>query len=469
LSLISPSLALRRNETAIQASAVNILTAAEGQAGWKLLLDGRMLNGPRGYSLIRLRAPAGVESPMPNRRAFLQALSGLPLVGGLAATSPAPPVARAAAARDFYKELGVRPFINAAGTYTVLTASLMLPEVMEAINYGSKKFVALNDLHDAVGQRIADLIGVEAAMVTSGAAAAVTVGTAACVAGKNREWIRRLPDIAGTPMKSDVIIQKAHRYEYEHAARNCGVRFVEVETREDLEKAAGANTAMMLFFNDAEPRGAIKADEFAALGKQHNVPTFNDAAADAPPTENLSKYSKMGFDLVTFSGGKGLRGPQSAGLLLGRKDLIEAARLNCSPNGDTVGRGLKVNKEEMLGMMVAIETFLKRDAQAEWREWERRAKTVVDAATANTLVQAEVYVPPIANHVPHVRITWNATQLKLQAGDLRKQLREGDPSIEIVPGGSRGGEEKQEISVGVWQLQPGEAELVARRLRQILR
>ncbi len=405
---------------------------------------------------------------MPNRRTFLQALSGMPLLRSLA--SPAAPVAtRAAGARDFYKELGVRPFINAAGTYTVLTASLMLPEVMEAINYGSKKFVSLNGLHDAVARRIAELIGVEAAMVTSGAAAAVTVGTAACVAGKNPEWIKRLPDLAGTPMKSEVIIQKAHRYEYEHAARNCGIRFVEVETREDLERAAGANTAMMLFFNDAEARGAIKAEAFAALGKQHGVPTFNDAAADVPPTENLSKYNKMGFDLVTFSGGKGLRGPQSAGLLLGRKDLIEAARMNCSPNGDTVGRGLKVNKEEMLGMMVAIETFVKRDAEAEWREWERRARTIADAATANRFVQAEIYVPPIANHVPHVRVTWNAAQVSVQANDLRRQLREGDPSIEIVPGGSRAGDEKQEVSVGVWQLQPGEAEVVARRLRQVLK
>ena len=408
---------------------------------------------------------------MPNRRTFLHSMSGLPFLGALfPPVAPGVVAARAAVpSRDFFKELGVTPFINAAGTYTVLTASLMRPEVMEAINYGSRKFVSLNGLHDAVGKRIAELIGVEGAMVTSGAAAAVTVGTAACVAGKNPEWIRRLPDITGTPMKSEVIIQKAHRYEYEHAARNCGVRFVEVETREDLERAAGANTAMMLFFNDAEPKGAIRAEAFAALGKQHGVPTFNDAAADAPPTENLSKYNKMGFDLVTFSGGKGLCGPQSAGLLLGRKDLIEAARMNCSPNGDTVGRGLKVNKEEMLGMMVAIETFLKRDAEAEWREWERRAKTIVDASTGNKAVQADVYVPPIANHVPHVRLTWNTTLLNLQASDVRRQLREGDPSIEIVPGGSRAGVEQQEISVGVWQLQPGEAEIVARRLRQILK
>jgi L-seryl-tRNA(Ser) seleniumtransferase len=405
------------------------------------------------------------EVPMPDRRRFLQTFSAVPFLGGLAS---APARAAAAPRRDLYKELGVRPFINAAGTYTVLTASLMLPEVVDAIEYASKQFVPLNDLHDAVGRRIAELVGVEAAMVTSGAAAALTVGTAACVAGKNPEWIRRIPDLAGTGMKSDVIIQKSHRYGYEHAVRNCGVRFIEVETADELRRAAGANTAMMLFFNDAEPKGAIKAEEFAALGKELSVPTFNDAAADAPPTEHLSKYNKMGFDLVTFSGGKGLRGPQSAGLLFGRRDLIEAARLNCSPNGDTIGRGLKVNKEEMLGMMLAVESFLKRDADAEWREWERRAGLIASAAAMTKGVRTEIYVPPIANHVPHVRLTWIRSDLPLTVVELRRRLREGDPSIEIIPGGSPAAEPTQEASIGVWQLQKGEAEIVARRLRQVL-
>jgi L-seryl-tRNA(Ser) seleniumtransferase len=405
---------------------------------------------------------------MPNRRSFLQSLSGIPVIG--AALASAPFAARAVAAkRDYFKDLNVRPFINAAGTYTVLTASLMRPEVVEAINYASKQFVPLNDLHDAVGKRIAELLGVEAAMVTSGAAAAMTVGTAACMTGKNQDWIRRIPDIAGTGMKSQVIIQKTHRYGYEHAVRNCGITFVEVETRAQLESAVGPNTAMMLFFNDADPRGQIKVEEFAQLGKKHNVPTFNDAAADAPPTEALSKYNKMGYDLVTFSGGKGLRGPQSAGLLLGRKDLIEAARMNCSPNGDTIGRGLKVNKEEMLGMMVAIETFLKRDADAEWREWERRAKVIADAATSQKGVKAEVYVPPIANHVPHVRITWNKSDVNVTGQDIRRQLRDGQPSIELVPGGSQASAEAQELAVGIWQMQPGETEVVAKRLKQVLR
>jgi L-seryl-tRNA(Ser) seleniumtransferase len=402
---------------------------------------------------------------MTDRRTFLQSLPALPLAG-VAATAAAAPAA--AAAPDYFRDLGVRPFINAAGTYTVLTASLMLPEVVEAIEYASKRYVPLNDLHDAVGQRLAERLGVEAVMITSGAAAALTLGTAACVAGSNPDWIRRIPDIVATEMKSEVIIQRSHRYGYDHAVRNCGVRMVEVETREELEAAISGRTAMMLFFNDADPRGRIKSDEFVELGRKHGIPTFNDAAADVPPTENLAKYNKMGFDLVTFSGGKGLRGPQSAGLLMGRKDLIAAARLNSSPNSDSIGRGFKVNKEEMLGMMVAVEAYLRRDADTEWREWERRAAAIVEAATRHAAVHAEVYVPPIANHVPHVRLTWKTGSLPLTAADLRRQLRDGEPSIEIIPGGSQASAPDQEVSIGVWQMQRGDAEVVARRLREIL-
>jgi len=403
---------------------------------------------------------------MSTRRNFLHALSSVPFVGSFLSTRTGAATVKAGS-RDYFKELGVRPFINAAGTYTTLTASLMQPEVVEAINYAAKTFVPLNELHDAVGKRIAELIGCEAAMVTSGAAAALTVGTAACVAGKKQEWIRRIPDLAGTGMKSEVIVQKSHRYGYDHAVRNCGIKMIEVETAEELERAVNEKTAMMLFFNDPDPRGKIKLAEFVALGKKHKIPTFNDAAADVPPTENLSKYTKLGFDLVTFSGGKGIRGPQSAGLLLGRKDLIDAARMNCSPNSDSIGRGLKVNKEELLGMMVAVEQYLKRDAAAEWKEWERRAKVVTDVFAKHKAVQTEIYVPPIANHVPTVRITWEKAAFALLADEVRKQMREGKPSIEIAPSSSPATDAKQEIGIGVWQMQPGEAEIVARRLREV--
>lgn len=404
---------------------------------------------------------------MSTRRNFIQAISSIPFVSGLlSATTLAMAKENG---RDYFTELGVRSFINAAGTYTTLTASLMRPEVIDAINYAAKVFVPLNDLQEAAGKRIAELIGCEAAMVTSGAAAALTVGTAACVAGKNPEWIRRIPDIVGTGMKSEVIVQKTHRYGYDHAVRNCGIKMIEVETADELERAVSEKTAMMLFFNDADDKGKIKAQQFVDLGRKHKVPTFNDAAADTPPTSHLSLYTKMGFDLVTFSGGKGIRGPQSAGLLLGRRDLIEAARMNCSPNSDSIGRGLKVNKEEILGMMVAVETYLKRDEKAEWKEWERRAKVIADCVANVPTIKSEIYVPPIANHVPTVRIKWDKATLNLTADAVRKQLRDGKPAIELVPASSPAADATQEINVGIWQLQPGEVDIVAKRLKDVIK
>ncbi|MCX6622197.1 MAG: aminotransferase class V-fold PLP-dependent enzyme [Acidobacteria bacterium] len=394
---------------------------------------------------------------MADRRRFLQSLSSLPFLGGMFATSGAAAVAR----REFWKELGIRPFINAAGTYTTMTASLMPPEVMEAVNYASKSFVHLIDLHDAVGKRIASLVGCEAAMVAAGAASALTCGTAGCITGKDQEKILRLPDTTG--MKNEVIVQKVHRYGYDHAVRACGIKFIEVEVVEELERAINERTAMMLFFNANNNLGKIKDQEFAALGKKHNIPTMTDAAADVPPVENLSKYIKMGFDLVVFSGGKGIRGPQSAGLLLGRKDLIEAARLNTSPYSDSVARGQKVNKEELLGMMVAVEVYVKKDHQAEWREWEKRIKLIGDSVASIPSLKSEVKIPEIANHVPHLHLTWDEQKVKLSYADAAKKMLDGTPSIETTPGN------KDSLAVSVWMLQPGEAEIVARRLREVLK
>ena len=228
-----------------------------------------------------------------------------------------------------------------------MTASLMPPEVMAAINYASKHFVPLNELHDRVGERIATLVKAEAAMVSSGAASAMTLGTAGVLTGGDPQKIVDLPNLAG--MKTEVIMQKSHRFGYDHAVRNCGVKIVEVETAAELEAAITPQTAMMLFYNNNNSVGQIRDEEFVRLGKKHGVVTMNDCAADVPPVENLWKFTAMGFDLVVFSGGKGIRGPQSAGLLLGRKDLIAAARANAAPNGNSIGRGMKVNKEEMVG------------------------------------------------------------------------------------------------------------------------
>jgi len=402
------------------------------------------------------------------RRRFLETVSAWPLVGGILGSSPAwaagagDGLAGAAAApggkRDYFKDLGVRPFINAAGTYTAMTASLMPPEVMDAIVYASKQYVMLDELHDRIGERIASLLSCEAAMVTAGAASAMTLGTAGVLTGTDRQKIGALPNLAG--MKREVIIQKSHRFGYDHAVRACGVTMVEVETREELERAVNDKTAMMLFYNNNNPLGQIKDEEFAQLGKKHGVPTFNDAAADVPPVENFWKYTKMGFDLVAFSGGKGIRGPQSAGLLLGRAPLIAAARLNGPPNS-AIGRGMKTNKEEMLGMLVALDLFLKRDHAREGREYEQRAETIRKSATAVSGVTAEVFVPEIANHVPHLRLTWDAAAKGLEASEVVKALRDGEPSI-----GTRS--EGDSLVVGVWMMRPGEDRIVARRLREVL-
>jgi uncharacterized pyridoxal phosphate-dependent enzyme len=395
-----------------------------------------------------------------SRRHFLETLSSMPLVGGFIGASALPVAAAAAAkSRDYFRDLGVRPFINAAGTYTAMTASLMPEEVIEAITYASKQYVMLDDLHDKVGQRIATLVKSEAAMVTSGAASALTLGTAGVLTGMDRQKMVDLPDL--TNMKSEVIMQKSHRFGYDHAIRNCGVKIVEVETAEDLERAVNPKTAMMLFYNNNNKEGKIQDEEFVRLGKKHGIPTFNDAAADVPPVENLWKYTAMGFDLVTFSGGKGIRGPQSAGLLLGKKDLIAAARLNAPPNGNTIGRGLKVNKEEMLGMLAALELYLAKDHAAERKDFDKRAEMIQKSASAVPGVKAELFVPEVANHVPHVRISWDATALGFKADQAVKALLDGEPSI-----GTRS--EGDAIVVGVWMMRPGEDKVVAKRMREVL-
>jgi len=391
---------------------------------------------------------------MPNRRKFLTTIPAVPALAALPASA-----AKVPAKRDYFKELGLRTFINAAGTYTTLTASLMQPEAVAAIEYASKHFVRLNELQDACGKRIAELIGSEAAMISSGAAGALLAGTAACVAGKDQDKIRRLPDTAG--MKNEVLIQKSHRYGYDHAVRAAGVKMIEIETTAEYERAVNERTAMALFFNDADPRGQIRIEEWIALGKKHKIPTFNDAAADVPPVENLSKYIKMGFDLVTFSGGKNIRGPQSAGLLLGRKDLIEAAKMNVSPNSDSVGRGCKVNKEEILGMMVALENFMKRDHAAEMKEGERRVNVIAAAVKPLPSVTTEIQLPAIANRVPHLHVKWDFSKISVR--DVVTRLRDGEPSIEVTPSG------RDSLVINTWVAQPGDAEVVAKRLKEVLK
>jgi L-seryl-tRNA(Ser) seleniumtransferase len=393
------------------------------------------------------------------RRSFLERLSQMPVFATLLA-----PVASAkpAGVPDYFKELGVTPFINAAGTFTTMTASLMPPEVMAAIQYASGYYVHLPKLQDAVGARIAALCGAEAAMVTSGCAGALFCGTAGCVTGTDQQKVLRIPHLDG--MKDEVLVQKSHRFPYDHSVRGVGVRLVEVESAEEVQQRAGARTAMMLYFNDATNRGRIQHEEWVALGRRLNVPTFIDAAADVPPVENLSRFHRLGFDLVGFSGGKGIRGPQSAGVLMGRKDLIAAARMNTSPNSDSIARGMKVNKEEMLGMLVALELYFKRDHAADWREWERRCDVIGKAVSRVKGVNTRVTVPEIANHAPHLELTIDPSVMSMTTLDLKRQLAEGPPAIEVGPSSNA-----KRMVIGVWMMQPGDAETVAARIVKLLK
>lgn len=399
------------------------------------------------------------------RRELVKSLAALPLAGGLigsglsafAAETPA----ESAPKRDFFKELGVTPVINAAATMTFLSGSLMLPEVMEAINSTSHHFANMYELQDKVGAKIAEMLHVEAAMVTSGAACALLLGTAACITGTDQEKIKMLPVLPGA--RKEVIIQKSHRYLFDQAITTTGAKLIEVDGAAEMDKAFNENTVMTLFFNAGETgKNPIGYEEFIALSKKHKVPSFIDAAADVPPVENLFKFQKLGFDLVTFSGGKMMRGPQSAGILFGRKDLINAARLNHSPNEAPIGRPMKVNKEEMFGMYAALKSYLDRDHKKEWQEWLDRAAQMSKVFETVATVKAKTVVSPgPANAFPGIEVTWDQSKVKITGEDVKQALKDGTPSI-VINGN------KEMLNVGVVLLRPEEAVIVANRIKEVL-
>ena len=309
---------------------------------------------------------------MLNRRKLIQRLTAFPLLGGLASTVPftAAFASTKTPKRDLFKELGVRTFINAAGTLTYMTGSLMHDEVLEAINSTSKDFCLLDEVQDKVGEKIAKLVHSEAAVVTSGAFSAMTLGLAGILTGMDEKKVKALPHLAFTLMKSEVICQKSHDIVYNQALTNTGCKIVMVETAEDVEKAVNERTALMHFLHIESDKGKIQHEEWVALGKKHGIPTSIDIAADVPPVSNLWRFNDMGFDFVVISGGKAMRGPQSAGLLMGKKDIVAAARLHMPPRGFNIGRGMKINKEEIFGMYVALEKYINQDHDKEWAAWE---------------------------------------------------------------------------------------------------
>ena len=401
-----------------------------------------------------------------NRRDILKRLSLLTLattafenMRGLAAPPRPVPVSPPPVVRDLFAEVGVTRVINANVTMTFLSGSLMLPEVLEAINSTSHDFANMFELQDKVGAKIAEMLKVEAAMVTSGAACAILLGTAASITGTDKEKIRQIPNLPGP--RPEVIMQKSHRYLFDQAVTTTGAKIVEVEGPDGMEKAFSEQTVMALFFNAAE-KHSVMHEEFLAIAKRHKTPTFLDAAADVPPVENLFKFQKMGFDLVTFSGGKMIRGPQSAGLLFGRKDLIEAAKLNHSPHEAPIGRPMKVNKEEMFGMYAALKAYLERDHQKEWDQWLERAKHIAARLSTIPTLTTEIVVDPgPANAFPSLMVDWDRQRVKTTPKEVLMALMQGNPSI--VAGGHQ-----NRLMIGVVLLRPEQVDIVAQRLKDIL-
>jgi len=407
-----------------------------------------------------------------SRRGFLRTLAAMAAFihaprKSFAARSSAPNSARTLTGfgqtGNPYLELGVKPVINAQGTMTMLGGSLVPPEVEAVMGQAARHFVSLPELERAAGKRIAEMLKLPSgysALVTSGAAGAIQSGLAGILTGDNESLIKQLPDLTG--MKSEVIIQKSHRNPFDHQLRGTGVKLIEIETCEQLERAVSDRTAMMHFTNFANSLGQIKVEEWPKLARRHNLPCMIDAAADTPPVSHLWDYAHMGYDLITFSGGKAIRAPQCAGLLIGREDLVRFALLNNSPYEDTLGRGQKVGKEEIVGMIKALELYLNQDHDALNEEWQQRLETISREIQKIPGVSTSFFTPDIANHVPHMRIIWDG-RIPLTARQVSETLRTGDPAIAVGAGEGLPG-----LAINSFMLEPGEDRIIAEELKKVL-
>jgi D-glucosaminate-6-phosphate ammonia-lyase len=365
-----------------------------------------------------------------------------------------------------YARLGVKTFINAYGTLTTLSGTLVSPEVSKAMEEASKQFVRIHDLQAQVGRRLAELTGAEAAFVTAGASAALCLATCAVTAGDDPKKIDQLPDLTG--MKSEIIIQTAHRNSYDHAFRMVGVTLVDVETAGDFRRAINPKTAAVaMVLSHNSPGHKIELDEMISLAHAAGLPLILDAAAELPPAENLRKFTKMGADLVAFSGGKNLRGPQCSGLLLGRKDLIEKASANSAPH-NRFARIAKVGKEEIVGLLTAVELYLKRDHAADRREHhamlERAARRLAGLPTVFTeLITNDDY-----SHSPRLSVQWDEAKLGVTLDQMMERLLNGEPAIVATDMTSYRPNWKRGIGIFPYNLRPGEEIIVADRVRDIL-
>lgn len=356
-----------------------------------------------------------------------------------------------------YESLGVRPVINCWGTITVMGGSLVLPVVRRAVEKAGKEFVFLDELVEKVSGRLGELTGAEGGIVTSGAAGALVLSTAACVAGTDRGKMRKLPDC--TEMKNEVIAHRLHRHGYERVMRNVGVSIIECDSIEDMELKINERTAMISALGEGYDKpGSPTVEEMAAVSRKTGVPLLIDAAAERPDVPD--RYIKAGADLVAYSGGKCLRGPQSTGLLIGRKDLTWAAYLNSSPHM-SIGRGMKVDKGEIVGCLAALEWWInKRDHKGEWKQWEECLKHIKDSIADIPDVQTEVIKPGRTNVTPTLIIEWDEETVGLSVKHIHDKLLNGEPRIKMWDKDNR-------LTVNPYMMKKGEEQVVGRRLRQV--
>jgi L-seryl-tRNA(Ser) seleniumtransferase len=408
------------------------------------------------------------------RRSFLgsqAALAAAAVTPLVAAEALAAPCAAAPAGVDYYDKLGVTKLINAAGTYTNLTSAVMPPSVRAAVAVAALHPVHLAELKQKAGAYIAERLKAEGCCISCGATSAISLATAACIVAANNCNTADLPQLVGTPQvpKNEVIVQKIHRYGYDHAMYLCGARIVEVVTMDDYKKAFGPNTIMTNFFNAADEVG-ISREDWIAVAHEHGVPCHLDAAADMPPIANLWNYTQMGFDLVSFSGGKDIRGPQNAGLLLGKKKYTDLA-----VRGFSVTRGMKVAKEQIVGMVAAVDWILSQTDEGMEKESRDRMQVIIDKVKDIPTVKTSMMVPALANHVPHLMIAFDPAVIGASARELQARLRTGPPAIEINPhtASTRPSQgvpaQPDALVVTTFLLNPGEEVTVANQIRKVLK
>ena len=413
-----------------------------------------------------------------SRRSFLQMAGAGSCLASVGIPKGAAGSAAGSSMDNIYAELGVRTLINGRGVATFYSGTLMPPEVRQAMERASEHFIEIVALQKAVGARLAHHAGTEAAMVCSGSAACIAQATAACIAGTDPDKIPRLPDTTG--MKNEVILTQ--RSVWDRSMALAGAKLVVVQSREELERAINANTAMMEMEYGDERRLRLK--DAIAVCKDHAVPFMLDAAVACPPFERLQTVGRLGADLFCVSGGKGLFGPQCSGILFGRKDLIAAAMLNGSPYEGTICRPMKVGKEEIIGALAAVEWSSQRDYKADCQVWQSRMQYIVDELAAVPGVHAHIYYRTVGNEVPHVALSWDERAFHFSKQDCVEALRAGDPQIEVMGGAYREvvqpdaappfkeiphpGEPERLLAIASNTLKPDEEKIVARRLREIL-